>query len=172
MIMIFISLFMNLSNAKNICVLADYIDQFSTQNTLNCLEGASSLIIDSGGGESDYADKIMDFVNKNKIRVVCLDCSSMAAYIWLNSDYRILTKNSNLMIHSLSLGTPCNSNLKIKDLRNHADRLEKRTHSYFNKQTEKDKALLIKKMSEVGDFKFNHKFLKENTSIKFEYIGE
>ena len=109
--------------------LNDEVNEESVTPILEGLENAPHkkddrvvIEINSPGGEVDAGFKLVKAIERFPAKVVCIvdgEADSMASYIFVACDVRVMTKRSTLMIHQPGMG----GQGQINDLTNASDML-------------------------------------------------
>lgn len=177
MLSFILSAFISLSpakefNAKDYCPLITQINFETVDAAIDCLKkkNKKKLFVHSPGGMMDAGDELIKYVNKNRITVLCVHCSSMAAFLWLNADRKELGEGAEMMIHYGFAMLPEMTPLTIEELRNIADSLESHAESYLTCLTEEQRNHFKTEMKK-GDYWFNQELI-DKLGIKYTLINK
>ena len=159
--------------ANDYCPLITEMNDKSINDVIECLKTKNKIMVISGGGMTEPSERLMKYVEKHKTTVLCVRCGSMAAYLWLQADKKEIASDVEIMIHYLFMVTPPYPvPLTVKFMKFSVERLQKKTHTYFNKLPKEHQDMLIKSMdndTENGEFYFGRDLI-EKMGIKVTVI--
>jgi ATP-dependent protease ClpP protease subunit len=157
-------------DSSNYCYLVEQVNKETVDAVLECLNAnkSSKLFLDSPGGLVHEGVRIIEFVKDNNTAVLCKRCYSMAAIIFLNAKNKEIFEDSQVMMHYI--WTIICGGVRIKDLRDLADKLEKDSEELIPEDGTVMKKYIISKMKK-GDFFFGKKTL-DVLNVRYRLLEE
>jgi ATP-dependent protease ClpP protease subunit len=158
--------------AQDYCPLISVITFESVDNVIKCLKTnkKKKIIVVSPGGMMDAGEILIKYINKNNVTVLCVQCHSMAAFLWLNADKKELGEGASLMMHYGFIMVEEMSRFTIKELRDLADSLESHAESFLQCLKPETRQYFINMMKR-GDYFFGQSVIDLH-EIKYTLINK